>query len=139
MHLQPITVWIALLSSQVERRPRGEQLRVDRRVACQNVPEPPRRLLARQKEKVSSPLYPLVDLTVESGAVLPTVSCTNLPAVPSTERHSEFPVVRGKCTNCCMSALSSAHSRVGAMTFESEQALNFFVLMHASEEDEAVV
>ena len=80
-----------------------------------------------------------MDLSVESELSLPTVSCSNVPAVPTTERRHEFPVVCGKCTNCFLSALSSAHSRVGVLSFESEEALNFFTRMHASEEDEAVV
>ena len=80
-----------------------------------------------------------MDLSVESELLLPTVSCTNMPTVPTTERKSEFPVVSGKCTNCFMCALSSAHARVGAMAFESKEALNFFIRMHASEEDEEVV
>ena len=79
-----------------------------------------------------------MDLSVESELLLPTVSCTNMPAVPTTERKSEFPVVFGKCTNCFMCALSSAHARVGAMTFESKEA-HFFIRMHASEEDEEIV
>ena len=95
---------------------------------------------ARKAERErSQPAPPPMDLSVESELLLPTMSCTNMPAVPTTERKSELPVVSEKCTNCFMCALSSAHSRVGAMALESKEAINLFIRMHASEEDEEVV
>ena len=118
----------ATLSKPLDREPKRDGTAERARTATRKA----------ERER-SHPAPPPVDLTVELELLIPTVACTNMPTIPTTERRSAFPVVAAKCTNCFMSALSSAHSRVGAVAFDNREAMNFFIRMHASEEDEAVV
>ena len=48
---------------------------------------------------------------------LPTVSCTNCPTIPTSERRPEYPVVSGRCTSCMMAAIGPAHKPVGTLQF----------------------
>ena len=90
-----------------------------------------------EREKAAQPAAQ-IDLSVHSELALPTVSCSNTPVVPSTSRGSEHPVVNGKCINCFLDASSAAHSRVGSKSFDSKEALAFFVRMHTTDEEEQV-
>ena len=92
-----------------------------------------------ERERSLAPSTSAVDLSVTSELLPPTVSCSNMPMVPSTSKVTEHPVVAGKCSNCFCSATSSAHARVGIKQFESKESLALFERMLRSADDDAQI
>ena len=71
---------------------------------------------------------------------LPTVSCTNCPTIPTSERRPEYPVVSGRCTSCMMAAIGPAHKPVGTLQFpEAEQFAMFVHAYHVEDEEGSVL
>ena len=67
---------------------------------------------------------------------LPQVTCSNVSAIPTTERARFHMVVNGFCTSCLQTSTTPGHSPAERLVFHSKQAFEQFWASHAIDEQD---